>query len=254
MKSSVAAADVMHLPNHTYKFGEAVRLPMFFNHMKQEFVSARYRFFNATQMEGYHFSDHEVALYDCADAGEFGHHTEELKAAFRTAYSIFDKIGIFLKDYFEVEVSPRDVTFRRIWSAQVKGGEVQVRDVFRDRNNWPLRGLYYLSKDLFESEFIETTEPDARQLATLRNYLEHRYVTLQQYDARVKTDEYRLTITTDEFALKTLRILKLARAALIYLSLAVFSNEEDKASESGEDTITTAFPTIPILRPWGIDQ
>ena len=46
---SVAAADVLHLPDHTYKIGEVPRFPAYYNLLKQEYVSARYRLFHAIQ-------------------------------------------------------------------------------------------------------------------------------------------------------------------------------------------------------------
>ena len=40
---SVAATDVLHLPSHTYGIEDAPRFPAYYNLMKQEYISARYR-------------------------------------------------------------------------------------------------------------------------------------------------------------------------------------------------------------------
>ena len=45
---SVAASDVLHLPDHAYRIGEAPRFPLYYNLMKQEYISARYRLYRAT--------------------------------------------------------------------------------------------------------------------------------------------------------------------------------------------------------------
>ena len=254
LTDKVAASDFQHLPSHTYNFEEEPRFPVYYNHMKQEYASARFRYYNAIQLNGYHFSDHEVVLYDNGDAGQFGHHTEELKSAFRAAYSLFDKVGIFINDYFKVGLNPYDATFRRVWSQKVKGGKNELRDVFKDRKNWPLRGLFYLSKDIFDDEFSELAEPDAQELAKIRNYAEHRFITLQAYSANVKPDEYRFAITTDKFADKTLRVLKMARACLIYLSLAMLVEEEEKEKNNKDRISFPLLGGIPILRPWDIDN
>jgi hypothetical protein len=98
--------------------------------------------------------------------------------------------------------------------------------------NWPLRGLFWLSKDLYEHnpDFKEGLEADARQLYALRNHLEHNYLQIQD-DAphaasgksgfRVTDDASVYVIGRTDFSNRTLRILKMVRAALIYLSLAV---------------------------------
>ena len=44
---SVAARDILHLPSHIYNFNELPRFPAFYNLMKQEYVSARYRLYCA---------------------------------------------------------------------------------------------------------------------------------------------------------------------------------------------------------------
>ena len=51
-----------------------------------------------------------------------------------------------------------------------------MRQSFLTSENWPWRGLYWLSKDLYESDLCNVLEPDARALHDLRNHLEHKYV------------------------------------------------------------------------------
>ena len=43
--ASVAARDILHLPSHTYRIGEELRFPAYYNHLKQEYVSARFRLY-----------------------------------------------------------------------------------------------------------------------------------------------------------------------------------------------------------------
>lgn len=52
---------------------------------------------------------------------------------------------------------------------------------FSGRKNWPLRGLFSLSKDIFDPEFKETAAPDAQMLDDLRNAAEHRFLSLHEY-------------------------------------------------------------------------
>ena len=220
---SVAATDVLHLPSHSYKIEDTPRFPALYNLLKQEYVSARYRLYHATHQCDPEFLMSDVLMLDSGEEQALGHYTEDLKSAFRSGYSIFDKIGLFLNDYFQVGLEARHVTFRRVWSEKSKGGS-QVRPAFAGRDNWLLRGLYFLSKDLFDEDFEEVAEPDAAELAVLRNRAEHRFLSLHVGEVGVSNDTNRM-ITMGDFQAKTLRVLKMAREALIYLSLAMHREE-----------------------------
>jgi hypothetical protein len=252
--ASVAAQDVLHLPSHTYKIDERPRFPSYYNHLKQEYVSARFRLYQSIGRLDGHFIDKGVLILDGADGGEFGHHIDQLKTAFRSAYSLFDKIGLFLNDYFSVGIDPRKVYFQRIWAQSVKGlPKPKLHPTFENSRNWPLRGLYYLSKDLFDPEYSEFSSPDAKDIAALRNSVEHRFLTLQHYDTGALATDTHAYIATDDFYAKTLRIMKMARAALIYLSLAMFREEGIRAENRVEGAILPTIPSQAILRPWDID-
>ena len=242
----VAATDVLHLPSHVYRVDESPRFPAYYNHLKQEYISAR---FHLCQYQAFdslrgHFTDREVLILDNVDGGEFGHHVDQLKTAFRSAYALFDKIALFLNDYFSIGMKSREVSFRKIW------GNPRLHTTFDGNQNWPLRGLYYLSQDLFDEELSTAATPDARELASLRNYLEHRFVTLQHYDAGLVNSDTHLYITADRFFAKTIRIMRMARAALIYLSLAMYREEAIRSKNTEAPTVIPTLRSAPIMRPW----
>jgi hypothetical protein len=81
----------------------------------------------------------EVLLLDSGEGQALGHYSEDLKSAFRSTYSLFDKIGLFLNDYFQIGLAPGEVNFRKVWSEKSSGGAAQVRPTFAGRRNWPLR-------------------------------------------------------------------------------------------------------------------
>ena len=235
---TVAATDVLHLPDHTYGIEEKIRFPAYFNLMKQEYVSARYRLYKALHEEEPEFLMRHVLMLNSGEEQSLGHYTEELRSAFRAAYSVFDKIGLFLNDYFTVGLSPRDVTFRRIWSTKSQNAIFEIRKIFSGRPNWPLRGLYFLSKDLFDPALREVSEPDAEDLAILRQQVEHRFLSCQSSAVGESTETHRF-ISTGEFEQKTLRLLKMVREALIYLSLAMHREETLRNELSADDPGTT---------------
>ena len=230
---SVAATDVLHLPNHTYRIEEAPRFPAYYNLMKQEYVSARYRLYRATHEDDPHFLMRDVLMLNGDVRQTLGHYTEELRSAFRSAYAIFDKIGLFLNDYLQIGLKPRDVTFRRIWSEKQGSRVFEIRPMFKGHRNWLLRGLYFLSKDLFDDAFKEVAEPDADKIARMRQQVEHRFLSVQHVPHGESTETHWL-ISVDDFQDRTLRLLKMAREALIYLSLAMHREEALRTEGSPE--------------------
>ena len=163
------------------------------------------------------------------------------------AYSLFDKIAFFINDYFKVGLSERQVSFRSVWY-QRGGIPKSLNAIFRDRHNWPLRGLFWLSKDLYEPAFQEATDPDAEGLAHL-SHLEHKYCQVNE-DLGIRCSEIAtsrkgsplgLRIGRDMLDSKGLHILKLARSALIYLSLAVH-REETARNASRNASLVASMP------------
>ena len=240
---SVAATDVLHLPSHTYRIEEAPRFPAYYNLMKQEYISARYRLYRVTHEDDPDFLMRNVLMLDSGEGQALGHYTENLRSAFRSAYAMFDKIGLFLNDYFQLGLEPRNVTFRGVWSKKPNSPVFEIRPMFKGHPNWPLRGLYFLSKDLFDNAFKEVSEPDAANLARLRQQVEHRFLSVQQFPDGESTETHWL-ISIGDFQDKTLRLLKMAREALIYVSLAMH-REEALRKEASENDGKIAMPFIP---------
>ncbi len=240
---SIAAQDVLTTPSMVTGIHEGPYYPGYFNQMKQEFVSARYLFYEAIKAHEPHFSDKDVLLYNTLDYPSYSLAVEKMKASFRIAYSLFDKAAYFLNHYLGLQIPERQVSFRTFWyeSQDRKKG---LRKEFQQRQNWPLRGLFWLSKDLYEDKegFMEPMEPDAQQLNEIRNHLEHKYLKIHedlwggppQEDGESfagLTDTLAFSVRRGDFEEKTLRLMKMARAALIYVSLAIHAEEKNRAKE-----------------------
>jgi hypothetical protein len=110
--------------------------------------------------------------------------------------------------------------------------------------NTPFMGLFWLAKDFYEDEegFTDAIEPDARDLAVLRNHLEHKYVKLHVFgvppdDRRRGRDPLAHALDRGEFEQRTLRILQLARSALLYLSMGVYVEEARRRAEHPEQRV-----------------
>lgn len=240
----IAGHDVFMLPTFTLPIGEPPVLAGFFNQMKQEYASARWLYYEATRRDEGHFSDRGVLLYNTLDYPSYALAVEKLKFAYRAAYSIFDKIAFFLNTYMQLGMKPKSVSFSRIWRTNPG---TPIRAEFDKSENLPFRGLYWLSLDLFDDEFQEVSDPEARALKEVRDHLEHKYLKVHemlitpepehQEVMRPFTDTLAYSIGRRDFEVKTLRLIKLARAALIYLSLGMHSEERRRAKAKPEGLI-----------------
>ena len=245
----IAARDVLNLPDFVAPIGEPPILIGLFNQLKQEFVSARWLYFEGASADEVHPSDRDVLLYNTLDYPAFGLAVEKIKISFRMAYSLLDKIAYFLNHYLKLGIPEKKISFRTIWRA--KDGD-PVRKPFTNSENWPFRGMYWLSKDLFEKDFQKVAEPGARELSDLRNHLEHKYVKVHimgpfnRSTDSAKPDLFFDTLahslSADDLQRRTLHLLKLVRSALIYLSLGMHKEEERRRAEMGPDAVTPPMP------------
>ena len=144
------------------------------------------------------------------------------------------------------------VSFRKVWYVDGKQ-EKGLRPEFDSCQNWPLRGLFWLAKDLHENDenFHAALEPLAREVATLRNQLEHKYakVTSEAQNELVGSegvppDPIAHRISRRDLEAKALAMLKTARAALIYLSLSVHAAEVGKPSQASDRCAPIALRII----------
>ncbi|WP_052418740.1 LA2681 family HEPN domain-containing protein [Methanolacinia paynteri] len=246
----IAANDVLMPPSITTKSKKGPQYQGFFNQMKQEYVSARYLFYEGSIQESVHFSDIDV-IFDTEDSLKYGLNIEKIKIAYRMAYSIFDKIAFFINYYFKLGHGGKEnISFNNIWRTK-KNGKMLIEKggEFYNKNNLPLRGLFWLSKDLHskDEEFIDSIEPESEELKNIRHSLEHKYVKIHSdyflidndnpYNIYGK-DRLAYSINNSDLKNKTLKILKLARSALMYLSLAIYIEENHRNSNEEREKLT----------------
>ncbi len=253
---SIAARDVLTLPNFVTDLSEPPVLIGFFNQMKQEFVSARWLLYEAKLAREPHFSDHDVLLFNTLDYPAYGLAIEKLKMVYRSTYSLFDKIAFFLNHYMSLGIAHNKIDFRTIW--REKDG-APIRPQFDESENWPFRGLYWLSKDLFKDGCRDSTEPEAWDLYELRRHLEHRYLKVhemlrpsctgatQGVDPFFDTLAYALPRV--DLERRSLRLMQLARAALIYLALGMH-REEQRRREKRKPSLICGMQLTPWDDSW----
>lgn len=242
---TIAAADTLLLPGITGPLDQGPHHFGFFNQMKQEYVTARFSLFRGVTGGGRHYSDRDVKLVNTLDYPVYSRWIEEVKTAFRVAYSLFDKTAYFLNDYFELGIPERRVKFMTLWYEGLKR-EKGLRIELTSRKNIALQALFWVSRDLYEpDEYQELLEPEAQKLADIRNHIEHKYLKVLEHEPgpppqadslmRGLADTLAYSVGQTEFQDKTLRLLQLARSTLIYLVHAVYLEERQREAEHGDD-------------------
>ncbi|PZR29163.1 MAG: hypothetical protein DI535_03880 [Citrobacter freundii] len=231
---TVATHDCLNLPTVTLASNRAPVCINLFNQIKQEFSTARYAYYLSVSNGKPHLSDKDVPLVDTMEMVQYSFYLEQMKISFKLAYSILDKIAYLLNDYLRLQIDLNRVSFRSLWFDNRK----QLRQFFATSDNWALRGLFWLSKDLYEKDmdFDLLLEEDAKEISLIRNFIEHKgfkllsdmYIPIYAFSE----PDISYSITRSSFEQKTLKLLKLTRAAIMYTAIAVSHEERKKDSNS----------------------
>lgn len=225
----------------------------FFSHIKQEFNTARYLLYLGLNDLGDKFLNKGLHLVDTLDYPEYGVNIEFTKIAFRLFYSIFDKIAFFINEYYDLRIPKDKVTLKKIWGTFDKTqNRLVIRKEFKERENLALRGLYWLSKDIFyeSGHYRESLEPEAKKIAEIRNHLEHKYLKIhyiftENSPKKIESnffDSLSFSIQRLDFESKTMKLAKLAREAIIYSLLSIHINEKVDRKKLKEDEMIIDMP------------
>jgi tetratricopeptide (TPR) repeat protein len=229
----IAAHDCLYLPGMILNLSQPPIYHSIFNQIKQEYVSARFLLYEGIYNKKLHFSDKGNLQMDTLDYATYSLSIEKVKIAFRTCYSIFDKIGFLINDYLSLGVVPDKVTFRNIWYSYKNNKPKALNKKISIIQNWAFRGLYWLSKDLYEKNFASIIEPEAQEIAMIRNFIEHKSFKTVEFGISELTDgNLTYSISRNEFESKTIKLFTLTRAAIIYLSLGINLEEKKKVKDN----------------------
>ena len=176
------AHDSLHLPNMIMKT-EDVQLSILHgmvNQIKQEFIYARYQFYQSLDVQNKpSYADKDTCLFDFPDLPLYSIRIEMMKTAFRTVYSLFDKIAFFMNQYYDIGIQKEEhINFKSIWWTRRGGkgkGGYEYKNPLDPTDNSALKGLYAISRD-FTDSLYESPNPYSKHISDLRNALEHKYV------------------------------------------------------------------------------
>jgi hypothetical protein len=188
-----------------------------------------------------HFADRDRFLVNTLDYPAFSLQTEKLRTAFRSAYGLLDKVAGFVNTYYKLGMDAKKVDLRNVWRTK----KADLRPEFVDKKNLALRGLYWLALDIIGDDPIDldSAAPEAAELKRIRNLLEHRSLVLRDMGTALPMGVVE-TISLADFERHALHVLKLARAALMYLAFSMRIEEDMRHASSNSLAAPIELPLL----------
>ena len=218
---------------------------LIFNQIKQEYNWARLLWYKiSTEESREYYADRELDLIDTGDFSDFSLSESMLRSAFKAGYSLFDRIGFFINEYFEVGLTGTKVSFKNVWKNKVINGKGEVlfsvpSPIMEKHSDNPLvQAMYWLQKDFYEKKEINVTTPHAEPIFKMRNDMEHNCL---RTGKESNTSSFTKYTTEEKIEENTYRLLKLARELIIYLCLAVNYDRTKSQKQKSEETQLADF-------------
>ena len=219
------AVDSINLPFGENPDKKQLEFIGLFNQIKQEYNLARYLWYSVstdTHIPG--FPDQELDLLDTGDYADHSLKESLLRTAFKSAYSLFDRIGFFINQYYQVGLPPAKVSFKNVWKSELRNEKgdmyytVSHPIVDTHKKNPLVKAMYWLQKDFFEKKTMNITSPSAEPIFQMRNDMEHNCLRTGIDGCCADFTKY---TSCDIIEDNTYKLLHLARELIIYLCLSI---------------------------------
>lgn len=196
------------------------------NQLKEEYIYSRFLCYEGSEKSRQlHYADRGVLLSN-ADYNmvNYSIRLEQLKSAFKNLYSIFDQIGFFINEFWELGFSEREASAAKVFECS-----------HYPTDNVALTALYWSNCE-FSEKFGNADKASERDLKILRNALEHKFVKVHEYDyngnLQIEDDGF-YHIGEEQLKALVLRLLELSREWIIELVYAI-GIEESKKEKRGD--------------------
>lgn len=226
--------DIHHTDSVTGNTAEPPRWFAMLNQLKEEYVYARYLCYEG--MEKYqevHFADKEVKLsLGSYDYSNYSIRIEQLKSAFKNLYSMLDQICFFINDFWQLGLKERNADAYNVCKSKKY-----------PKDNVALTSLYWVLCEFYE-KYGGAENASEKELTVLRNAIEHKFIKVHEYgwnrELYLENDGF-YHVSEHKLKKSIMRLLELAREALMYLVYAIGVNDSQKQKEP-ENAVT-----MPIL-------
>ena len=219
-------------PNGVHTGVEPPKYLAMLNQLKEEYVYARFLVFEGTERsKEVHYADKNVRItLSSYDYANYSIRLEQIKSAFKILFSIIDQVAFAINSYWSLGYGERQASADKVFNSKKY-----------PKDNIALSALLWSYRE-FSDNFCKSETGSERDLKTLRNALEHKYVKVHEYP-----DNRKLQMEDDDFyhisevdlTTYALRLLKISREFIMEFTYAI-GIEEDKTDTTGK----TVLPLI----------
>lgn len=199
------------------------KLIKIFNQIKEDFATARYLYYESLYASDKLSETSSITYYvESYDSSDFGLTTGFLKTSFRIAADLLDKCAGFINLYLKLNHPEDKVAFSNIWYEKrnhKNGLHPTVHNLIKE--NYYLLALKDLNQDLYLGVF-------PAPIRALRNDATHKCLILSLYGSY---QEYEESIDIEHFQAVTRLLLRMTKAAIIYLVGLITLEEKRRAVE-----------------------
>jgi len=208
------------------------------NQIKEDYAVARLNLVQSQYKQKTFDSISKRTSYVYAlDYSQFNLYVGLLKSAFKDAFNILDKIAVFINDYYNLGLKENNIYFS---TASVWEHKEVIRKEILNSDNLSLYALYDIYRDFKLNRY--------QRIKQIRNALTHRRLIV--FDSLItsiddKADKH--NIDSDTLFQETLDLMRLTKAAIIYLINFVNTEEEKKHKTSDKPILSMYADTSQFL-------
>lgn len=198
-----------------------LRLSSHLNHIKEDYISARFLLILSRYEDlNLDFAYEDALFIDTLDYNLHDMNIQLLRLSFKNFYDILDKIAFFINDYLNLKIPDNRIDFRKIWynpwrNNNPKKSELNKRII--ETKSFGLNALFDIHWD-FEKD------GPYDELRRTRNALTHRFVNIKM----ICNEETNEVMSKESFLKRTLKLAGIVRNAIFYLMYFVYEIENKK--------------------------
>lgn len=245
--SEVVYQDIISLPSFSYKLNQSLSMHetlMYhgnFDELKNDYCYARYIFYAALNIphDKKHFFNDTYPHIEDMSHSITNLKSNHYKSAFRTLYSLFDKISYFLHRFLELNDIKDDnkITFDAIFKDISKKNAWVPHPRLKKSKNSFIHALFYILKDIRDVKDATPTtrwlDPEAKSFTEIRNALEHRSLKI------VDDFGYTLTQSDKEYTSAQLKKYIVERDQCILDLKKIHYEAKDMRNEKDSNNVAT---------------